>query len=68
MPSILYPCPHRHGCRHSEAPWHSQWILLAELQAGSRVNLQVSSGRIIPDCQRAVEINISKSQNICGGG
>lgn len=68
MLSVPCHCPHRHGCRHLEAPWHSRCILPAKLQAGIRVNLQVSSGRIIPDFQQAMEINIIKSQSIYGGG
>lgn len=66
MPTTPYHCPHRHGCRHPEAPWHSHSISVAKLQAGISVNLQVSSGGIIPDFQQqAMEINIIKYVCIC---
>lgn len=66
MPAIPYHRPHRCGCRRLEAPWHSHCIAVAKIQAGISVNLQVSSGGIIPDFpQQAMEINITKYICIC---
>lgn len=39
----------------------------AKFQAGTKMNLQVSFGRVIPSFQWSIEISIIKSQSICSG-